>query len=61
MSGVKVLIETKNHNNQTINDFGYILRRLNAQAYEIWAEGTETVLVLHPDEFKEIEEDGNIQ
>jgi hypothetical protein len=60
MSGIKVLIDTKNYDNQPINGFGYILRRLNAQAYEIWLEGMETVLVLHPDEFKEIEENGNI-
>jgi len=57
MSGVKVLIDAKDYNDQEIIGYGFILRRLNAQAYEIWTEMMQTVVILHPDEFKEIEED----
>ena len=60
MSGIKVLIDTKDYDGQPIDGYGFIMRRLNAQAYEIWAEALQTVIVLHPDDFKEIDEDGNI-
>jgi hypothetical protein len=52
---MKVLINTKNENNETISEYGYILRRLNAHAYEIWVESLQLLFILHPDEFEEIE------
>jgi hypothetical protein len=60
MSGIKVLIDTKDYDGQPIDGYGFIMRRLNAQAYEIWVEALQTVMVLHPDDFKETDEDGNI-
>lgn len=60
MNGIKVLIDTKDRDGQPIDGYGFIMRRLNAQAYEIWAETLQSVIVLHPDDFKEMDEDGNI-
>lgn len=45
--GVKVRLIEK-------NCFGYIIRRLNADAYEIATED-DVVLVLSPEEFEEID------
>jgi hypothetical protein len=56
MSGIKVLIDTKDCDGQPIDGYGFIMRRLNAQAYEIWAEALQTVIILHPDDFKEMDE-----
>ena len=46
VSGVKVVLED--------GSSGVIVRRLNAESYEIWLESDETV-VLSPKEFKEVE------
>lgn len=35
-------------------EFGYILRRLNSCSYEIWLENSDEVVILSPEEFKEI-------
>lgn len=55
--GVKVLIDTKDENNHRICDYGYILRRLNAHTYEVWAETLQSLLFLTPEDFTEIKKD----
>lgn len=52
--GVKVLIDTKDGNGQTITEYGYIMRRLNAHLYEIYGENSQVVYQLTPDEFTEL-------
>lgn len=52
--GVKVLIDTKDDNNHKICDYGYILRRINTHAYEVWAESLQSLFILSPEEFVEI-------
>lgn len=54
--GIKVLIDTKDENSHKICDYGYILKRLNSNTYEVWAESLQSLLILHPDEFAEIKE-----
>jgi hypothetical protein len=36
-------------------DHGYLLRRLNADAYEVWLEQKGILVVLSPKEFVEVE------
>ena len=52
--GVKVSIDTKDANGNTVDGDGYILRRLNVDVYEIWSENLQTILTLDKDEFKEV-------
>lgn len=52
--GVKVLINTKDINGNIISGDGYILRRLNVDIYEIWAESLQSVLILDKEDFTEI-------
>ena len=54
--GIKVLINTKDDNNHTITEYGYIMRRLNAHLYEIYGESSQTVYQLTTEEFTEISE-----
>lgn len=56
-AGVKVLINTKDEKGRDICDYGYITRRINAQVYEIWSESYQTVFLLHPEEFTEVNKD----
>jgi len=52
--GVKVLINVKNDNGTFNTEYGYILRRLNCDLYEIWGETSQSVLWLSREEFKEL-------
>ena len=52
--GSKVLINTKDGNNHDVCDYGYIVRRMNAQLYEIWSETYQVSMLLSPEEFTEI-------
>jgi len=38
-------------------EYGYILRRLNADSYEVWLESADSTVVLSPKEFVEVEDD----
>ncbi len=38
-------------------DYGYILRRLNADSYEVWLEEKALLMVISPKEFVEVEND----
>lgn len=53
MSGVKVVINTFDENQNKINGEGYICRRLNSDLYEVWSEELHTILLLSPEEFEE--------
>jgi len=55
-NGVQVLIETEDEEIR-IKGHGYIVRRINAQVYEVWSESHQTVFLLHPSEFVEIRGD----
>jgi hypothetical protein len=46
VSGVRVILEN--------GSSGVIVRRLNAESYEIWLESDE-IVILSPKEFKEVE------
>jgi len=48
--GVKVLIKDTNQN-------GFIIRRLNANSYEIQIEESDEILILDPKEFIELEKE----
>jgi hypothetical protein len=52
----KVVINAKDDKGKDVCDYGYILRRINAHLYEIWAETYQTLFLLSPEDFKEIEE-----
>lgn len=53
-TGIKVLINTKDDNNHAITEYGYIMRRLNAQLYEIYGESSQVIYHLTPEEFTEV-------
>lgn len=55
-NGVRVQINTKNDLEQPIQEYGYIVRRINAHLYEVYGETSKTLFSLHPEEFKEIVE-----
>jgi hypothetical protein len=52
--GVKVIVEAKDDKGSKVCDYGYIIRRYNADAYEIWLETYQVSLILSKDEFTEI-------
>jgi hypothetical protein len=52
--GVKVLIKTKDEKGHNITEYGYIVRRLNAQVYEVWGESSQSIFLLSPEEFTEL-------
>jgi hypothetical protein len=52
--GVRVIINTKDDNNNPVTEYGYIVRRLNAHLYEIWGESSQIIFFLSPEEFTEI-------
>lgn len=56
-TGVKVLINIKNTEGDTVSEYGYITRRLNGHLYEIWVEKSQTTYLLSPQEFIEITDD----
>ena len=52
--GVRVIVEAKDDKGSKVCDYGYIIRRHNADAYEIWLETYQVSLILSKDEFTEI-------
>lgn len=54
--GVRVLINTKSDSGESIKEYGYITRRINAHLYEVYGETSNTLFNLSPEEFKEITE-----
>lgn len=48
--GIKVKIKDS-------EQYGFIVRRLNAQAYEIGLENSDEVVILSPEEFIEVGQD----
>lgn len=56
-TGVRVLINTKDNNDNPIVEYGYITRRLNAQLYEVWGDPSKITYLLSPKEFTEITSD----
>jgi hypothetical protein len=55
-NGVKVLIKIKDEQGNQVVEYGYILRRMNAQCYHIVGESSDKEYFLSKDEFQEIEE-----
>ena len=52
--GVKVLINVKDHDGEVNTEYGYIMRRLNADLYEIYGESSQVVFWLSKSEFTEL-------
>lgn len=50
-NGVRVEIKSKDNK----KEYGYILRRINVDNYEIWCEDSDKILYLCKEEFKELE------
>lgn len=53
--GVRILIKIKDKD----SEYGYIMRRLNNDLYEVYAETSQVVLMLSPSEFQEISREKN--
>lgn len=54
-NGVKVLIKTKDEQDNPIVEYGYIVRRMDAHSYHIIGESSNKEYFLSKDEFQEIE------
>ena len=54
--GVRVLINTKSDSGESIKEYGYMTRRINAHLYEVHGETSNILFNLSPEEFKEISE-----
>lgn len=52
--GIKVLINTKDDNNHTITEYGYIMRQIDANLYEIYGENSQTIYILRSSDFTEL-------
>lgn len=57
--GVKVLIDIKDHDGKRNTEYGYIMRRLNADLYEIYGETSQVVFWLSRSEFQELPKENN--
>lgn len=44
--GIKIIIHE--------DGYGYIMRRLNSETYEVWSENLQIPLILHKEEFREV-------
>ena len=55
--GVKILIDAKTDDGQSIKGYGYIINRFNAHFYEVVLENNQQTYIIHKKDFVEINEE----
>ena len=54
--GVKVLINTKDGNGHKICEYGYIVKSIHSDLFEVYSEASQVSLYLSADEFTILKE-----